>query len=119
MSVYSEWVNESGIDPRELDRKITEGILADPPQPWNLPSADVLGLWGDMNLRTMFAIMSGGESPTTFTGGMAKMVRAMTDPSSLLGLHEPPVQADYTRALQVVEALKSRARAVDGEVIDG
>jgi hypothetical protein len=54
---------------------------------------------------------------------MSDMVRLITDKRdelTLLGLHEPPwgtpVQADFTRALEVVRSL--RDEPVDAEVLD-
>jgi hypothetical protein len=119
VSVYSELVNESGTDPGKLDALLYDQILADPPAPWNLPAIDVLDLWGSMSLRQMFGVLSRGESPTTFTGGMAKLVRAATGPS-LLGFEEEEIDPnpDYTQAIRVIETLRSYDRAVEGEVLD-
>jgi hypothetical protein len=117
MSVYSELVNDSGTDPMALNELIRDKIMADPPSPWNLPSIDILDLWGAMNLRTAFGLLSGGETPTTYTRNMAKLVRAATGPT-LLGFEEPVQEPDYTRALEVIETLRKRSHAWDAEVLD-
>lgn len=117
MSVYSELVDDLGVDPDRVHEKFAEKLYADAPAPWNLESADVLDLWGTMNLRTLFGLLSGGSTPTTYTRDMARQVAAMTEPT-LLGFDEPVVDADYTRAVQILQDLRSRAHAVEGEVLD-
>jgi hypothetical protein len=115
MSVFSELVNETGVDPRALSDRIARDILADPPAPWNLPAIDVLDLWEGLTLRQMFAMVSGGYSPTTYTRRMADMVRELTGPS-LLGLDAAVSDDDYTMALETVRSL--RRDTMEAEVLD-
>jgi hypothetical protein len=118
MSVYSELVNESGVNPTALSATLATEILADPPAPWNLPAIDALDLWGAVTLRQMFLLVSGGDTPTTYSRRMADAMRALTDSGpSLLGFEEEPVDADFTRALETIRSL--RHDIFDVEVLDG
>ncbi len=116
MSVYSELVNEYGYDPGALSATLADEILADPPAPWNLPAIDSLDLWGAVTLRQMFMLVSGGDSPTTYSRRMAEAIRELTGPN-YLGFDEEPVEADYTRALETINSL--RRDTLDAEVLDG
>jgi hypothetical protein len=103
VSVYSELVSDSGVDPDALCRDLQVEILMDPPAPWNLPAIDVLDLWGAMNLRQMFALVSGGDTPTTYSQRMARAMRELTDaPPTLLGFDGD----DFHRATMVLESLR-------------
>ena len=116
MSVYSELVNETGVNPSEL-YKIIDGYTGSAFPEWNLPPIDILDIWGDMSLRAAVALLTGGDTPTTYSRRMADMIRILTDPvPTLLGLDEDPVEAEFTRALEVVRDL--RRDTLDGEVID-
>lgn len=117
MSVYSELVNEWGLDPVRLDIEIQEAIAADRFEPWDLPEIDLLEIWGTVNLREAFGLISGGETPTTYSKRMALMVRAITDPApSILGLGDEPVDAEYTQALEIVRSIRNVP--VEAEVVD-
>jgi hypothetical protein len=116
MSIYTEIRNEYGIDPRRIYLEF-DIILAEKPADWNLPAIDVLDIWGDMSLRAAVALLTGGDTPTTYSKRMAEMIRIITDPEpTLLGMDEEPVEADYTRALETIRSL--RRDAVDAEVVD-
>lgn len=113
MSIYGEIVNEYAINPTEIDKILWDGIN-EKFEPWDLPEIDILDLWGRVDLRTAFGLLSGGDTPTTYSKRMADMMRVLTGPS-LLGLDEEPVDAEFTQALRVLESIRE---PVDAEVID-
>ena len=113
MSVFSELVNEWGVHPDELDARIRAGIEPEP-APWNLPEIDLVEIFGPLNLRQAFLMIS-GDTPTTYSARMAAAMRAITD-GSLLALDEEPVDAQYTQALNVIQSLRNPP--VEAEVLD-
>jgi hypothetical protein len=122
MSIYTEIKDEYGIDPSKIYR-IMDGYLNSSLPAWNLPEIDILDIWGSMSLRAAVGLLTGGDTPTTYTKRMSDMIRLITDKReelTLLGLDEPPwgdpVQADFTRALDVVRSL--RDEPIEAEVVD-
>jgi hypothetical protein len=115
MSIYSEIRDEFAIDPSAI-RKSCDGLINAEPTPWNLPEIDILDIWGSMSLRAAVGLLTGGDTPTTYSKRMADAIRAITDPPTMLGLKDPVVDADFTQALDVVRSL--RDEPVDAEVLD-
>lgn len=113
MSIYTEIRDEYAIDPSKIYRSF-DGLVSAEPAPWNLSEIDILDIWGKVDLRSAFRLISGGDTPTTYSKRMADAIRAITGPS-LLGLDEEPVHADFTRAMEVIRDLRE---PVDAEVVD-
>lgn len=114
MTVYTEVENEFGIYPALIDLKCTR-IIEEPLPAWDLPDIDILDIWGSMSLRAAVGLLSGGDTPTTYSRRMAEAMAIIVNPS-LLDLSEAPVLADFTQALDVVASL--RLDTVDAEVVD-
>lgn len=115
MSIYMEIVNEFDISPHEIKR-ICDGMIAAQPAPWNLPVYDILDVWGDLNLRQAFALLTGGDTPTTYSRRMADALKLLTDPKpTLLGFDDEPISADFTRTQQILADLRE---PVDAEIVD-
>lgn len=112
MSIYSEIENDLGVYPGRIYLSF-DGIVSGEPAPWNLPKIDILDVWGHADLRSAFRLISGGDTPTTYSRRMADMMRVITGPS-LLGLDEDPVDAEFTRALEVIGSIRE---PVDAEVV--
>lgn len=115
MSIYTEIIDESGVNPSAVYR-IMDGYLGSSMPAWNLPKIDILEIWGDMSLRAAVGLLTGGDTPTTYSRRMADAIRELTGPS-LLGLDEDPVDVAFTQAMDVIQSL--RRETVDAEVIDG
>jgi len=115
MSIYSEVRNEFGIDPSKI-RRSCDGLIDAEPAPWNLAPIDILDIWDGMGLRAMVGLLTGGDTPTTYSKRMADAIRAITDSPTMLGLKDPVVDADFTQALEVIRSL--RDEPVDAEVVD-
>jgi hypothetical protein len=116
MSVYTETANALGIYPKDIHLDFNR-IIDEEFEDWDLPKIDILEIWGSMSLRAAVGLLSGGDTPTTYSKRMADAIRFLTDPApdKLLGFDDEPVHADYTRT-QVI--LKSIREPVDAEVVD-
>jgi len=116
MSIYMEIVNEFDISPFEV-RKKCDSIINEPVESWELPTYDILDVWGSMDLRQAFGLLTGGDTPTAYSKRMADALKVILDRDpSLLGFNEEPINADFTRTQQVLNSIRE---PIDAEVVDG
>lgn len=114
MSIYTETADAIKVYPKDIYADF-DAIVAEEFEDWDLPVIDILDIWGSMSLRAAVGLLSGGDTPTTYSRRMAEAMAIIVNPS-LLDLSDAPVLADFTQALDVVALL--RRETVDAEVLD-